>query len=122
MVLITNLDGKVAHQDAFSVKTPKNAQKTPFSYLQKGCLYEFRSPLVRFAIPIFYSGFRSQIEIMQLRWLKTAKSTKNRRKPPENATPERRSKKTPSETASLDEKRNPTVLFLMRKLINLTEC
>ena len=82
LALITNFPGKVAHQNAFSVKTPNTVQKTPFSHLKNGSSYEF--PLNphfnqngNFLLKCFDSDFK--------RRSKDAKHRRNPRKPPKDA-------------------------------------
>ena len=54
MVLITNMAGKVAGQEAFPVKTPKNAKKTLFPYLTNYWSCELLLPLILCAMAMFY--------------------------------------------------------------------
>ena len=57
MVLITNMAGDQAGEDAFFVKTPKTAQKTHFPYLKNDCSHELLSPLILSRMGTFYSDF-----------------------------------------------------------------
>jgi hypothetical protein len=82
LALITNLPGKVAHQEAFSVKTPKTAQKTPISYLKNGSSYELLLPLILIRMATFYCNISNPHSIDGQKTPKTAENRQNRQKTP----------------------------------------